>query len=138
MDLQSVIALVVAGLGIPVAVLRIVRELSRTSARERLLQDIEIRNALPPDSEAQKIFDNHVCLQARAICEAASGRRDPLGIVVAVTFFALGIGGGWVVVTGGGWWWLASPVVGGLLLFGVVGFVETVSKKERDERGNAV
>jgi len=62
-------------------------------------------------------------------------RRDPNGITIALVIIAL-FGGlaGWAFLLGG--WWIAAAVPCALLAgFGIVGLVESLQVRPRDDRG---
>lgn len=138
MTAEDVVALLSLALGVPAIVLQVVRQLGRISPRERLLQDIEIRNALHANSEAQQIMDRHIRDETRKLTGNDSKRRDPLGIGIALFFGGVGIGLAAVAVINGGAWWLLGIPAGLGLLFSVVGFAQDGVKRERDDRGRPV
>jgi hypothetical protein len=134
MDSESTIGLIITAVGAVAALLEVIRGIRRTSPQDRLLKDLEIRDALHANSDAQRAMDRRIHAQVTALCNEKPGQRDPIGIGTAVAFLVLGVPiGVWISITGG-WWWLLSPIAAFLLLFGIVGLFESASRKER---GNA-
>jgi len=137
-EVEAFVGIVALILALPATLLKIVRNLGRQSPRERLMLDIQIRNALHANSESQRIFDEYIRQEALRIAGVDSKRRDPFGITLAVIFIVVGVASAWLVVSAGGWWWLAAPIPGFFLLFGAVGLASDLQRKERDEKGRAV
>ena len=139
MDLEILLKLAVPFVGLLVAIVQGIRQFGGPSARDTLLQDVQIRNALPAGSEARHTFDTHIRDEALRLVGKGSARRDPFGITIAIVFLMIGVG---CVATiygnDGGWWWLLSPFAVFFLLFGFVGLASDVPKKEGDERGRAI
>jgi fatty acid desaturase len=95
-------------------------------------------NALHVNSDARRALEEHVKAEALRITGSDSKRRDPLGIVLASIFLALGLATAWLIWMAGGWWWFASPIAGFFLVFGAAGLSIDIPRKERDARGRPV
>lgn len=132
------IAAIIGGLGLPAILLQLLRSRKRLSPRDRLLQDIEIMQALHVNSDARRDLEKHVTEQVQRLTGSDSKRRDPFGIVLASIFLALGVSAAVTIGLAGGWWWFASPIAGFFLLFGGAGLASDIPRKERDARGRAV
>lgn len=131
MSVQELVALVTTLVGVPIALTRLWREIQQKSPRDLLLQDIEIRNALPPGSDAQKSFDAHIKQVAARITDTRI-RRDRGGAVLGIAFLGLAALFYWLFTTVDAWWhWLFIPLLAFFLLFGVVGTVDSLELKER-------
>lgn len=131
MSIQELVALVTTLVGVPVALARLWREIQQKSPRDLMLQDIEIRNALPPKSDAQKSFDAHIERVAARIIDTRI-RRDPGGAVLGILFLVFAGLFYWLFTTFDAWWhWLFIPLLAFFLLFGVVGTADSLVLKER-------
>lgn len=139
MDLEILLKLAAPFVGLLVAIFQGIRQFGGPSARDTLIQDVQIRNALPAGSQARQTFDTHIRDEALRLVGKGSARRDPFGITIAIVFLVIG---GACVATiygnDGGWWWLLSPFAAFFVLFGIVGLASDIPRKERDERGRAV
>lgn len=139
MDFEILLKLAAPFIGLLVTLLEFFRKFGGPSARDRLVQDVQIRNVLPANSDAQRAFDEHIKREALRLIDTSTRRRDPFGITVASIFLVIGIASIWIIYSNdGGWWWLLSPLVAFFLLFGVVGLASDIPKKERDDRGRAI
>lgn len=138
MNAEAIVGIVTALVGLPTTLLGILRHFGGVSPRERLIQDIAIRNGLHTNSDLAKDYDQHIKEAARRLLGSDSKRCDPLGIGIAVVFLVLAGATGWFMFENGGWWWLLSPVAGFFLLFGVVGIILDAFPRERDERGRVI
>lgn len=138
MTVEDLVALLSLALGVPAIVLQIVREVGRKTPRERLLQDIQIRDALSTGSEARDAMDAQVHESVLKLTGADDKRRDPAGIVIGVALVFAGIGIGVAAIrTGGPWWVLLAPAGVGLVL-GITGLVQDGTRRVRDEQGRPV
>lgn len=74
----------------------------------------------------------------RYMAEKKHRQRDPFGISLAL--FLLGVAGLaiWMYLKNGGWWWTSLILAAPCALFGVVGFVTSVVKVERDAAGHKI
>lgn len=139
MDFEVLLKLAAPGVGLLVAFLQAFRQFGGPSARDRLVQDVQIRNVLPANSDAQRAFDDHIKREALRLIGTDTKRRDPFGITIASMFLVFGGLSTWVILSNDSWWWwLLAPLALFFLTFGVVGLASDIPKKERDERGRAV
>lgn len=131
MSIQELVALLSALVGVLVALERLWGTIRQKSSRDLLLQDIEIRNALPAGSDAQKIFDTHLKDAAARITDTRI-RRDVGGAVLGILFLGLAALFYWLFTAFDAWWhWLFIPLLAFFLLFGVVGTADSLELKER-------
>ena len=128
MDTQDIVGLIITAIGSIAALLEVARGMRRSSPQDRLLKEIEIRNALHANSDTQRALDKRIHEQALVLSEGKPGQRDPIGIGTAVAFLVLGIPTVGLIIVNGGWWWLSSPIAIFLLLFGVVGLFESMAR----------
>lgn len=131
MDTQDIVGLIITAIGSIAALLEVARGMRRSSPQDRLLKEIEIRNALHANSDTQRALDKRIHEQVLVLSEGKPGQRDPIGIGTAVAFLVLGIPTAGLIIVNGGWWWLSSPIAIFLLLFGIVGLFESMARKER-------
>lgn len=134
MSVQELVALLSALVGIPIALERLWGTIRQKSPRDLLLQDIEIRNALPSGSEAQKRFDAHIDTVAATLTNT-SIRRDWGGAAIGILFLLLAALCYWLFTTVDGWWhWLFILPLAFFLLFGVFGTADSLQSKERNTK----
>lgn len=138
MTVEDLVALLSLALGVPAIVLQIVREVGRKTPRERLLQDIQIRDALRAGSEARTAMDAQVRESVLKLTGADDKRRDPAGIVVGVALVLAGIGIGVAAIRNGGPWWVLLAPAGVGLVLGITGLVQDGIRRVRDEQGRPV
>lgn len=138
MAIEDLVALVTLLLGVPAIILQIVREAGRKSPRERLLQDIQIRDAMEKDSSARQVMDDYIHGQAERLTGTDSKRRDPLGIVIGIVLIVLGIGLAVAAFYAQGAWWVLSAPAALAVTLGITGLVQSCPRLERDDKGNPV
>lgn len=137
MDAAEITAILVAAFGvIGVVVERWVR---RPHSRDRVKIDLEILSLLPDESTSKSTLRKHIDETITRIVEIeGSERRDPTGVAAALTLLTFSAVLLFVsLVKRGSWLWLAVPATF-IGVFGVVGFTESVQKRQRDTARRAV
>lgn len=108
-------------------------------ARSNLAKDVELYNSLPAQSAKRQRLLRYIDERVeRIVAKDSERKRNPVGITLGVIFTIAGVYFSWLTYKHGGWWWWTSPIVGSILLIGIVGFVQGVQKAERDEKGNPI
>lgn len=132
--MRDLVAVLITLLSALAAASPLIRELRQKSPREKLLQDIEIREALPLGSTARKNFDTHIEKMADRITNTKI-RREWTGVLMGTGFLVVGGLFCWMFTTSDGWWrWLYIPLATFFLIFGLVGTVDSLLVKERDSK----
>lgn len=108
-------------------------------AHAKVLKDLEIYNALPDTSVAKGQLLKHIDQKVGMLIKNDSAlSRHPFGIVLAIIFITLGSYLTWFFIDLGSWWRFA--LIGSIfvIILGIAGFAQDVSKKERDQNGRPI
>ena len=107
--------------------------------RAQLQRDLDLLALLPEDSTARAALSQHVdAAVVSLIRDEAELRRDPTGIVLGLVLVGAAAAGVIGAVLNRGWWWaLLVPAVF-LGLIGVLGFVQDVVPRKRDDKGKVI
>jgi hypothetical protein len=81
-------------------------------------------------------YINHTIIERTKA--AMAGRRDPMGISIAVSLAVVAVIVSVLALRLGGWWNVLQIFAGFIGIIALVGFVQSVRKVERDEKGNAL
>jgi hypothetical protein len=134
---QEVIIGIVAAAGVIFAAVisapRILRD-----ERWGIQRDLEIWKALPKESAAREDLLKKIDREVKSLDVHDQKRRNPAGVGLGISFFAIGAAVLWLILIQGSWWWFASPIALALLIFGLAGFGISVGKTLRDEKGNTI
>lgn len=138
----DVSALLVPGIGAAALVIGkiIDRGQKRFSARETIINDLEIHKALPSESTSKEPLLEDIDRRVGELVGQSTKTRDASGIVLGLLFMAFGIWMGYL-----GWtnengilkavFWVAAVVAFSL---GAFGLAQDASKYERDAKGRPV
>lgn len=113
---------------------------STSYPRENLRHDLEILAKLPRDSEARAKLAGHIeDAVIRSLDVEDDKRRDPTGIALGVIFIVGGSAAAYYGFQTETFWRLALWVLAALLLLlGIPGFVQDVTKRKRDAAGRPI
>lgn len=108
----------------------VVKEAFDARQRHRaVLQDLELLATLPLNSPQRGALQEWIDAQVRRYIQIESEhKRSWFEVVVGLLFL---VPGGWLA-------WTLTPFAGFLLLFGLVGLVQGLQKKQRDQKGHAI
>ncbi len=130
--------IILAVLALGVAVIQYLR--SRGGPRAQLREEAELLQLLPEGETRDRLAAHVDSAVAKLISRESELRRDPSGIVLGLAFIAAAIFAGyfgytaetlvWAIVL-----WLTASLLG---LLGIVGFVQDVVPRKRDEKGRPI
>ncbi|MFD7599564.1 hypothetical protein ACFWAN_03040 [Streptomyces mirabilis] len=102
-------------------------------------RDLEVLALLPVTSGQRAALQQSIeDAVARYLADRRDKSRDPSGIVIALFLAATGAFLWWLAASNGGYWWWCAAVALPSSLFGVFGFVESVTLAQRDAKGNKI
>lgn len=118
----------------------VVKEAFEARQRHRaVLQDLELLATLPLNSPQRGALQEWIDAQVRRYIQTESEhKRSWFEVVVGLLFLIPGGLLAWTIKHIGGWAWTLTPFAGFLLLFGLVGLVQGLQKKQRDQKGHAI
>jgi|TARA_R110002110_G_scaffold10530_4_gene51827 hypothetical protein len=133
-DVDAIAGVMAASLAVLAGLVAFVREVTaRRSRRSKILQELEILNAMPATSSMVEALQHHVDQAIRRLIkDDETSRRDWNGIVLASLFLVGATWSGSEAIDGQ---WLLWPVTVFLVVFGTVGLSSDFPKAPRDERG---
>ena len=105
----------------------------------RILRDLELLEALPPESEQHRNLQTWIDSQiADYISSGSEHKRNLPGVYGGLITLLPGLYFGWFIKQQGGWWWTVSPVALFAILLGIITITQGLQKAKRDERGRIV
>ncbi|MGC9410283.1 hypothetical protein [Streptomyces sp. DZ1-3] len=108
-------------------------------AAEEIKRELDIFEALPDDSPLRKPLQERIeDSLGRYMAGKKEGRRDWFGVSLAIFLLAAAGTAITLTVRSGGWWWASLVLALPFALFGTVGFVESITKAERDPAGHRI
>jgi len=104
-----------------------------------LKQDLEVYQLLPEESTSRSILLLHIDSRIQAtVHESELLRRDPAGVIIAITLMVVALAFMYLTFARGGWWWASLPVSVAVAILGVYGFIQDLKKLERDDKGRRI
>lgn len=137
MSEQTVVAIISGLVAVLVTVISKVDIFSRRHAN--IAKDIELYNSLPSDSKSkQKLLLAIDAKITSQLIHEVELRRNPAGIILGITLVLAGAYLSWFFYDKGSWWLLGWSVSFFILILGIVGFFQDISRLARDEKGNPI
>ena len=108
-------------------------------AAEEIKRELEIFQALPESSSLRAPLQERIEESLwRYMTGKKQGRRDWFGVSLALFLLTAAGAAIAMIVRSGGWWWVSVVIAFPFALLGVGGFVESISKAERDPAGHRI
>lgn len=105
----------------------------------RILKSLELYNLLPKVSNTKEKLllkidsDVHAMIKKEATLTRSLG-----GVILALSFLASGVYLTWFFIDKGSWWSFGLILSVSMVVLGLVGFSQDISRLERDDKGNPV
>jgi Flp pilus assembly protein TadB len=101
-------------------------------------KQLDVYRLLPDSSPAKQAMLRRVEQQVARLATEDTARRNPGGVVLAFLFWLLAGAAAWFAWGAGVWGWPLWVLAALLLLFGLVGFAQSITKVPRAENGQTI